>query len=561
VTFTHRIAVLAALSILSVECFLACSKSPSPTPPPPPIKPLPPGSVVVANVLTHHNDNGRTGANTTENCLTPEVATTLTQTTQFSIDGQIYAQPLVLTGKPNLLIVASTANEVRAFDISNLSTTTPVWEVGPATLGTPGDVVRGIRGPLGILSTPAIDPATGHLFVVARSCATSGTISPCPWTLHILDAANGKELDSAVIVTSFKDTNGVSHAFDPDVQWNRPGLLFQNGVVYVAWEVGQNQNQPEQDQPYHGFVMAFDVANLHTAPVTFPTTRDIYGGGIWQAGGGPAGDGTAVYVATGNSSRMTNPDSPSDLPATPTDQESSAVRLDFTPSAAQATGYYDNRPYQTNGTIFQYENYYDCDVASSGIALIPQSNDLVLGNKAGLVYLLDRTTMQEEQAPLDPFTTTPLPTGQTLHLQDHLTAVFGTPVVWSQGSDAFVYIWPFNDPLTSFQYSSQARSLGVLARSTDTSPQGAMLSFSANGTKAGSGVLWANLSTGTGSVGTSAEIRAYDPDTLSMAWSAPVAGYAKWVVPTVTGGRVYVASSTLDEGASVLVFTTPTCEK
>jgi hypothetical protein len=514
------------------------------------------------SVLTQHNDNDRSGANTSETCLTPRVASTLTQRAELHIDGQVYAQPLLLTGAQDLLIVASTANEVAAFDIATLGAT-PVWQLGPETFGTPGNVVRGIAGPLGILSTPVIDPVSKSLYVVARSCATATTITPCPWTLHVVDAPTGKHVDSTVIATSFKDAQGATHTFNPDEQWNRPALLLQNGTVFVGWEVGQNQNQSETMQTDHGYMMAFDVANIHSPPVTFVTTPNGFAGGVWQGGGGPAGDGTAVYFNSGNSIMTPTPAAPQGFPATPRDYENSSIRVVVGDGGMQATSYYDSRPYDSGGNVFQYVNFYDWDVSSSGVTLIPQSTDLVLGSKSGIVYLLDRATMQQDQAPILPFTANPPPSGQTLHISNYNNGtapqVMGTPVAWRRASDALVFMWPFAEHLTSFEYSPVVHTLVVQKTSADYGFNGAMLSLSANGAQTGTAVLWANMSTGSGAVGSPAAIRAYDPEALTLVWQATLPGYAKWACPTVSGGRVYVPTWTAAGGSVVYVFGTPAC--
>src|SRR6187549_3841558 len=73
------------------------------------------------NVLTHHNDNGRTGANLNETTLN----TSNVSVSQFGklfardVDGQIYAQPLYVSnlnmgalGTRNVVLVATEKNNI-----------------------------------------------------------------------------------------------------------------------------------------------------------------------------------------------------------------------------------------------------------------------------------------------------------------------------------------------------------------------------------------------------------------------------------------------------------------
>src|SRR5258708_5729193 len=79
----------------------------------------------VANVLTAHNDNGRTGANTNETILSPSTVGSNSFGRLFTqpVDGPIYAQPLYVSNLPipgkgthNVAFVATMHDSVYAFD-------------------------------------------------------------------------------------------------------------------------------------------------------------------------------------------------------------------------------------------------------------------------------------------------------------------------------------------------------------------------------------------------------------------------------------------------------------
>src|ERR1041384_7658854 len=64
-----------------------------------PILSVPSGNAQV-NVLTYHNDNARTGQNLAETRLTPATVNpgVFRKLFTHTVDGYVYAQPLVLTG-------------------------------------------------------------------------------------------------------------------------------------------------------------------------------------------------------------------------------------------------------------------------------------------------------------------------------------------------------------------------------------------------------------------------------------------------------------------------------
>ncbi len=101
------------------------------------------------DVLTYHNNNARTGANLNETTLTPGNvnAATFGKLGEVSVDGQVYAQPLVKTGVlfpdgsiHDVVYVATENDSVYAFDADTLALLwhdsfidpaigiTPVWK-------------------------------------------------------------------------------------------------------------------------------------------------------------------------------------------------------------------------------------------------------------------------------------------------------------------------------------------------------------------------------------------------------------------------------------------------
>ncbi len=147
----------------------------------------------VADVLSYHGDNSRTGTDTTETTLSPSTvnATSFGKLFSDKVDGQVYAQPLYVESLKmsdgtvhSVLFVATENDSVYALDATS-PTAGPnhdgvLWHdsfVNPAQGITPvssNDVdVTDIMPNIGITGTPVIDPATNALYLVAATKVTT----------------------------------------------------------------------------------------------------------------------------------------------------------------------------------------------------------------------------------------------------------------------------------------------------------------------------------------------------------------------------------------------------
>jgi hypothetical protein len=261
------------------------------------------------------------------------------------------------------------------------------------------------------------------------------------------------------------------------------------------------------------------VGVLNTAPVTGQA-------GIWQSDTGPAADEEGnVYAVTGNGifdAASGAPDYGDSVLKLALTQSGLAIKDHFTPHDQE----------QLNAT--------DQDLGSSGPLLVPpqsgsQRHLLVVGGKAGVVYVLDRDHLGKFHAGDDKHALS------TVRVDGH---IFGAPAYWN----GHVYLVPENGVLTDFalrhdQLVPVAESAGRFAQ------PGATPAISANGRK--DAIIWVVSTTETGLSERPAVLHALDAtDVAHELYSSDQnpardrAGQARrFVIPLVANGRVYVGTA------------------
>src|SRR5881296_1353959 len=501
------------------------------------------------SVLTQHNDNTRAGWNDNETALTTSNVNVqqFGQVFTLTVDDQVYAQPLVVGhlliggGYHNVVYIATVNNTLYAFDGDNgalywrKSFTAPGMRP-PRNVdmtGACGGSYQDFSGNIGIVGTPVIDSARGTIYFVARS--TTGTGSTFVQYLHAVNLVDGNEIGgSPTAITATYSGNGDGSvngviAFDAQRQNQRQGLILLNGVVYVTFSSHCDWG------PYHGWILGYDAATLQQQ-VVYNATPNGYAGGMWESGTGMAADAQGnLYVVTGNGTVGDAAD-----PTSPTNRGESALKLTPAGSTLQVASYFT--PYD-----YQYLNDNDLDYGGMGGFLIPNSGYYLTGAKDGTLYLLNKDDMggylpssnQVQQV-------VPLGASANVHCQ---TAYY------KGSSKEFIYIWSENDPLRAIPFDRASNLLDpqgqvVAGGVGPTGQSGAVLSVSSNGSKDGTGILWASYaSSGDAESFVSPGIlRAFDAnDVTKELWNnhqnvaRDGAGtYAKFSAPTIANGHVYL---------------------
>ncbi len=513
-----------------------------------------------AGVLTQHNDIGRTGQNLSETVLTPTNVNTTTFGKKFSqaVDGFIYAQPLYVPNVTiggsvhNVIYVATEGDSVYAFDAdSNTGTNAGLlWHAsmidtahGAAAGATTVNAQAGLDDPsctdlipqVGITSTPVIDPSSGTMYLEATSEENGVYIH----RLHALNMTTGAEkAPGPVEITATVPGNGDGSSggmvsLDGIHHLNRPGLLWLNGVLYLAYASHCD------DGPYHGWIFSYN-AGTFTQTSLLITTPNGSDGGFWMSGAGVAGDSNAnIFIASGNGDF--------DTTHIPAQELGDTIMKLFYPGTATMSLLDYFTPYDQSSL-----SSGDVDLGSGGVLLLPDqpgnvTHELVEGGKEGTIYLINRDQMTANNLHYCQTDCNNMDPQITQELQGAVTGLWSMPAYFNSR----VYFGGAGDVLRSFPLTN-----GLLGTTSETSSHqfgfpGATPAASANGNT--NGIIWVVDTSDYGIPGPGpgpAVLYAYEASNLSPLWNSSQTGHdnagsaVKFAVPTIANGKVYIGTQT-----------------
>lgn len=563
--------------------------------------------VLATDVLTYHMDVGSTGLNSSETELTPSNVTvnSFGKLDTVSVDGQVYAEPLVATGinivaGPNtspggtglhdVVFVATQHDTIYAIDASAADATI-LWQrsfldtnvAGNNTLGASqitsvpdNDTgTSDISPEVGITGTPVIDQARGVMYVVVKTKETisgddhyvqrlhaininDGTDRVTPYLIG--DTTDGNTNQTAIFVygdgdgavaDSYHGTNNSVVEFNALREHQRGALSLVNNTVYVEWASHGDNG------PYHGWVATWDVSHLNSQGMVLNGVLNVSPNdglsGIWQGGGRLAfeSDGSAFYFETGNGSGGPPHLNGAGFPNNGNYNEAlvKVVKDGSTNDANQ----------NPNGWGLKVVDYFipfnvqaldnaDSDFGSGAPIILPDAAGIpghphlmIAGGKEGKLYLIDRDHLGHYDSNNDHVLNAESDGSGHSTPPGSISGLLGTPA------------W-FNDELYVLSgYGGQGQTFtvnndGTLTQTSETSVGNfgylpGSPTISSNGTA--NGIVWI-LDRNANA------LHAYDASTLATElWNSnqkvggadQLGAVIKFAVPTVANGRVFVGTS------------------
>ena len=479
-----------------------------------------------------------------------------------TVDGDLYAQPLIVTGltvarkKRNVVYLATSRNWIYAYDADDPLAYAPLWsrQLGQAV---PRDAIEkgylNFGSEVGVTSTPAIERKRGGgtIFLTTKTMEGDPAKPVFAYRLHALDIVTGRDRSRPKLIKA--ELKGRPEVrFEARLNLNRPGLLLQDGVVYLAF--GSHDDAGD----YFGWILAYDAATLAQL-AAYNTAPDWGEGGIWQSGTGLAGDAAGyVYAVVGNGrspsknlERKPPIPKPDRIEAPVYGNSLLKLKLDRKAGVLRVVDWF------TASDVFDL-NESDNDFIGGPVLFEEPGRGRKLdqyvlgGGKDGKFYLADRNDMGK-WTPAD--NTTIVQAAKVCSYHIH-----GAPVVWHKSKhDIRAFVWSEKDALKEFVFKDGR---------FDTTPQsisdyrlpnnelrmpGGVLSLSWDGKRARTAVLWAAHSTREDAMNrtVAGTLRAFDPlDLTNELWNSDMdaaeadrlGNLAKFSAPVIANGKVYVGT-------------------
>jgi len=497
------------------------------------------GSALAADPTpTNFGDNYRTGWYANQPSLTADSVRSNRFGVIFStaVDGPVMSQPLVAK---NRLIATTTRNSIYALDPVSGAV---LWQ---RNLGTGFDaslapiMCSDLKPLAGGLSTPVVDTAgTGTVYTTVKVGA--GTKFPYgSIVVHALDLASGSERKGFPLALTGAADNASKVLFHPIFQLQRPGLLLQDGSLYIGsggmCDVGE----------YRGWVFRVTQSG-RVASRWVAEPASSRGAGIWQSGAGLATDGSkTVLVTTGNAMGSGGSPSGDAIPGhrPPSTLGESVVRLAVTSSGKlKATDFFAPSDAELLDRV-------DADLASGGPVLLPSSFGtakvprlLAVVGKSGTLFLLDRDS-------LGGFRMGPSGSNAVVSRSDQRDGVFGKPSIFG-GDGGWLYATTYSRIDAYRRTVTDSGTPAFTLCSSTSSDQVGIGSSSpvvtSSGSSAASALFWSVTMPFRDGNGAQLRVYAGNPSCgaeMKSLRSWAVGRGAKYAPPGVGNGRIYVGTS------------------
>lgn len=482
------------------------------------------------DVLLYHYDLLRTGWNQSENDLTPTTvgSSTFGKLTTLDVDGNVFAQPLLVSGftmpdgtTHDVLVVATGHDSVYAFDAQTYAL---LWQVSLGKPQSSGDVgCSDVVPEYGISSSPVILRNSASSAIIYLVAATEPAQYSFHTQLHALDLGTGQDISPPVeIAPKAKLKNGGTVNFDPQNQWNRASLAYNSGSLYV----GIGSHCDNNAGAISGWILDYDAATLKLVHHfhTIENSESYELASVWMTGFAPAIDSAGnVFAITGNG----------DFDKGNRNWGESVIKLP--PTLSKVTGFFTPASYNQL-------NDGDVDFGSGGVMLLPVVQGqtappmAVAMGKDAVLYLLNQNGLggvkARDKGAL-----------QSQRLGGSGAGIWGGPAYYGSPSGGIVYVQIDGDVLRAFSVNTGSTpALTQVAAGTSNAGYGGSIPIvSSNGATSGTAVVWLIRR------GDTVQLEAYD----ALALGAPLfaANAGRWsnkgygnsfLTPMEANGRVYV---------------------